>query len=84
MDKKQIIEEMKRLRKECIETLESYGQSLTAQIVVARVRDYNRKWNKLVEENPDLNLKQDGFLQLMKKQLALVEDASLQAAIQYL
>lgn len=40
---------------------------LTSNIIVSRVRDYNRKWNKLAEAHPDMKI--DGLKELIKKQL---------------
>jgi len=48
----------------------SYAEDcrLTSSIIVSKARDYNRKWNKLAETHPDMEV--DGLKELIKKQLS--------------
>ena len=48
--------------------LQSVEKGLTSSIIVSRVRDYNRKWNKLAEVHPDMKI--DGLKDLIKKQMS--------------
>jgi len=43
-------------------------ERLTGNLMVSKVRDYNRKWNKLAETH--IELKPDGFKVFMKKELS--------------
>jgi uncharacterized lipoprotein len=57
----------KQLRKECIE--DAQRVHLTPQILVTRIRDYNRKWNDLATQFPEMGMKIDGFKIVMQSDL---------------
>lgn len=81
MTNKEVMEYASELRQKCIEETRNHP-NLSAHIIVAKVRDYNRIWNKKAEENPEM--KKDGFNNLMKSFYKDFDIKSVKEAIKYL
>ena len=85
----QITDTLRNLWKQMSSELEKYGSgsgNFTPSLLVSKIRDYNRKWNKLAEDNQFME--PDGFKVAAKKLLSKEKGRPLgkefQDALKYL